>query len=96
MRKLLFLILVAALSSCSSRVDKVFDLYISYEVSKSSPDSSITKQREIAFKNAALHLSIDELEKLDRMVKEYSASKEIQQKEHDCKKTMIKDILEYE
>lgn len=96
MKKLLFLILVAALSSCSSNVDRTFDLYLQAEVAKSSGDSlEYIKYKEM-FKRSAIILDKTELEKLDHKIKNYISNEKAYQEECKTKSIMIKNMLNEE
>lgn len=94
MKKVLTLLLVViALSSCSTEVDRVFKLYIQQEEAKVIGDSISYNRSRDRFKNSALLLNTDELGELDRRVKEYKGHQSYMQREMDVRRRMIDDIL---
>lgn len=83
MKKLL-LLLAVVLSSCGSRVDRVFDMYLRYQYGE------ITK---VEFKQSASFLSFDDLEELNRRIKEYKGAQVKIENENLAKQVMIDDML---
>lgn len=94
MKKVLTLLLVViALSSCSTEVDRAFELYIQQEEAKVMGDSISYNRSRDRFKNSALLLNTNELGELDRRVKEYKGHQSYMQREMDVRRRMVDDIL---
>lgn len=94
MKKVLTLLLVViALSSCSTNVDRAFKLYIQQEEAKAIGDSDTYNKKKDLFRKSALLLDTDELGELDRLVKEYEGDQAYLRKEMATRKRMVDDIL---
>ncbi len=93
MKKLFFIMMIAVLSSCSSRIDKVFDLYVKSEKAKLTKDSVAYRDNVEAFKMSAMCLRTDELEELENRINEYKAVRTEAKHNNIIKKNMIDNML---
>lgn len=96
MKKIIFAIVIIALSSCTSKVRDAYTTYLDYEyaIETKNTNDSIRLRKE--FTNKAILLSSENLSKLSMMIKERESEHKRIARERGVKDRIISNILSTE